>query len=196
VVALLYLSAHGAQEYPIMDMVANKVVQKYQRASCEELWKERAERGQTRSPQEQHAIEILRNDPKMREAFINKDIADGLRFAFYIGQSKVVGGTTTDMVAYASEGVFVQIWIGAKDKLLRMARAVYRDDPSQLRHQLEVSDWKLDVPAPPDTFAARAAANATHIKFARPDPHMSPGAKLPARAKPPKKSNDHELETP
>ncbi|MGO9313607.1 MAG: DUF2092 domain-containing protein [Syntrophobacteraceae bacterium] len=31
-----------------------------------------------------------------------KDIADGLVLAFYIGQSKVVGGTTTDMVAYAN----------------------------------------------------------------------------------------------
>ncbi len=70
--ALLYLSVHAAQEYPIMDMVATKVIQKYQQASCEQLWKERAERGQTRSSQEQHAIEILRNDPKMREAFINK----------------------------------------------------------------------------------------------------------------------------
>ena len=29
-----------------------------------------------------------------------KDIADGLKLAFYIGQSHVVGGTTTDMVAY------------------------------------------------------------------------------------------------
>ena len=37
-----------------------------------------------------------------------KDIADGLVLAFYIGQSKVVGGTTTDMVAYANNDVFVQ----------------------------------------------------------------------------------------
>jgi len=35
---------------------------------------------------------------------------------FYIGQSTVVGGTTTDMVAYDSGGVFVEVWIGAEDK--------------------------------------------------------------------------------
>jgi hypothetical protein len=46
-----------------------------------------------------------------------KDIADGLVLAFYIGQSNVVGGTTTDMGAYANNAVFVQIWIGAEDKL-------------------------------------------------------------------------------
>ena len=64
-------------------------------------------------------------------------IADGLKHAFYIGQSHVVGGTTTDMVAYANDSVFVQIWIGAEDKLPRMLRAVYRDDPLRLRHQME-----------------------------------------------------------
>jgi hypothetical protein len=46
-----------------------------------------------------------------------KDLADGLKRAFYIGQSKVFAGTTTDMVAYVSSGVFVQAWIGADDKL-------------------------------------------------------------------------------
>ena len=67
-----------------------------------------------------------------------KDITDGLILAFYIGQSKVVGGTTTDMVAYADNDVFVQIWIGAEDRLPRMARAVYRDDAAHLRHQIGV----------------------------------------------------------
>ena len=61
-----------------------------------------------------------------------KDLADGLILAFYIGQSKVVGGTTTDMVAYANNDVFVQVWIGADDKLPRMVRAVYRADPARL----------------------------------------------------------------
>jgi hypothetical protein len=67
------------------------------------------------------------------------DIADGLKLAVYIGQSKVVGGTTTDMIAYVSDSVFVQAWIGTGDKLPRMLRAVYRTDPAQLRHQMELS---------------------------------------------------------
>jgi hypothetical protein len=36
-----------------------------------------------------------------------KAIADGLILAFYIGQSKVVGGTTTDMVVFANNDVFI-----------------------------------------------------------------------------------------
>jgi hypothetical protein len=113
-------------------------------------------------------------------------IADGLTHAFYIGQSHVVGGTTTDMVAYANDSVFVQIWIGAEDKLPRMLRAVYRDDPARLRHQLELSHWQLDVAVPTEAFASSSATSATRIEFARPDPTLPPGAKHPAKGKPSK----------
>jgi hypothetical protein len=98
-----------------------------------------------------------------------QDIAAGLTLAFYIGQSEVVGGTITDMVAYESDGTFIQLWIGADDKLPRMARAVFHDDPSQLRHQVEFSNWQLDVAVPADAFASAQAATATRIPFARPD---------------------------
>ena len=98
-----------------------------------------------------------------------KDIADGLEHAFVIGQSRVVGGTTTDMVAIVSDRVFGQIWIGADDKLPRMIRAVYADDPSRLRHQVEFSNWRLDGEISADTFALSRAASAPRIPFARPD---------------------------
>ena len=112
-----------------------------------------------------------------------KGIADGLELAFYIGQSKVVGGTTTDMVAYATGGVFVQAWIGAEDKLPRMVRAVYRDDPAQLRHQMELSNWQLDGAVPTELFASEKAADATPISFAHPNPKPPPAAKRPAKGK-------------
>ena len=83
-----------------------------------------------------------------------KDIANGLAHAFVIGQSRVVGGTTTDMVAIVSDRVFGQIWIGADDKLPRLLRAVYADDPSRLRHQVEFSNWRLDGQIPADAFAS------------------------------------------
>jgi hypothetical protein len=115
------------------------------------------------------------------------DIADGLNVAFYIGQSHVVGGTTTDMLAYANNDVFVQIWIGAEDKLPRMVRAVYRKDPAQLRNQLELSDWQLDGPVAADAFASSSAMSATHIQFARPDPKLPPGLSPPVKGRPPLK---------
>jgi len=116
------------------------------------------------------------------------DIADGLKLAFYIGQSQVIGGTTTDMVAYANDGVFVQAWIGADDKLPRMIRAVYRSDPLRLRHQMELSNWQLDSTIAADAFASAKAGAATHIKFARPDPQLPPGLKPPVKGRPAMKS--------
>jgi hypothetical protein len=98
------------------------------------------------------------------------DIAKGLELAFFVGQSKVVGGTTTDIVAYAGHGVFVQMWIGAQDKLPRMARAVFQKDPMQLRHQVEFSSWKLDGAVPAGAFASSRATTAKRIPFAHPDP--------------------------
>jgi hypothetical protein len=107
------------------------------------------------------------------------DIAKGLELAFYIGRSRVVGGITTDMVAYASDGVFVQMWIGAEDKLPRMARAVFRKDPLQLRHQVEFSSWQLGGAAPAGAFRSARAAAAKRMPFTHPDP-------APPAAEPPK----------
>jgi hypothetical protein len=108
-------------------------------------------------------------------------LADGMNLAYFIGQSKVVGGVLTDMVAYANDDVFVQIWIGAEDKLPRRVRAVYRKDPLRLRHQLDLSNWKLDVPVPADAFTSAKAAAATRIAFASPELPKPAGANAPAR---------------
>jgi hypothetical protein len=102
------------------------------------------------------------------------DIADGLKHAFYIGQSHVVGGTTTDMVGVVTNGVFEQIWIGAKDKLPRKARAVYLDDPAQLRHDMELSNWKIDPAVPASSFTSAKAGKAQPMPFTHPDSLMAP----------------------
>ena len=72
-------------------------------------------------------------------------MTNGAILAFYIGPSAVIGGTKTDMVAWANNDVFLQIWIGADDKLPRRIRAMYRADPLALRHEVELfSNWQLD----------------------------------------------------
>ena len=67
---LIYVSL-SAQQFPIVDMVANKVVQKYQASSCEQLWQEKAVKKQP-TQQEQEAIQMLHDDPQLRAAFIDK----------------------------------------------------------------------------------------------------------------------------
>jgi hypothetical protein len=63
----------NAQDFPILDQIASKVIQKYQQATCEQLWQERAQKGKnSESPIEQRALEMLKSDSQMRTAFINK----------------------------------------------------------------------------------------------------------------------------
>jgi hypothetical protein len=112
-----------------------------------------------------------------------KEISDGMKLAYYIGQSKVVGGTTTDMVAYIDHGVFIQAWIGTEDKLPRLLHAVYLDDPERLRHTLVLSDWQLDPAVPADTFTSAKAASANPMPFAHPHPESSPEASHPEKSK-------------
>jgi hypothetical protein len=58
----------ASAQYPILDMVANKVIQKYQSSSCEQLWQNKGKHG----PEEQRIIGLLRNDPQMRQSFFNQ----------------------------------------------------------------------------------------------------------------------------
>jgi len=68
VLALICVGVAGAQ-FPILDMVANKVVQKYAQSTCEQLWEAR---GKPKSAEEQELITLLRGDAQMRTVFINK----------------------------------------------------------------------------------------------------------------------------
>jgi len=64
----LWVSAGGAQEYPLMNMIADRVIQKYQQATCEQLWKKKGHK----TDEEKNLIQLLRDDPQMRHAFIDK----------------------------------------------------------------------------------------------------------------------------
>ena len=56
-------------DFPLMNAVADKVIQKYQSSSCEQLW---AQKQQPKSAEEQRVIALLKSDPQLRTAFMNK----------------------------------------------------------------------------------------------------------------------------
>jgi hypothetical protein len=64
-------NAQAQPQYPVMDKIADKIVQKYQQSSCEELWQKKSQKAPP-SPEEIRAVGILRNDPQMRTSFINR----------------------------------------------------------------------------------------------------------------------------
>ena len=60
-------------QFPVMDRVADKVIQKYQTSTCQQLWQEKAQgQGQPKPEMEQRAVTMLQQDPQMRQAFFNK----------------------------------------------------------------------------------------------------------------------------
>jgi hypothetical protein len=115
-----------------------------------------------------------------------KDMSSGLMLAYYVGQSQVIGGTTTDIVAYADRDVFLQVWIGTQDKLPRLVHATFLADPERMRHHLEFSNWQLDSPISADAFTAANAGAAKRIPFARPQAQPAPGPKGAAKSTVPK----------
>jgi hypothetical protein len=115
------------------------------------------------------------------------DLRPGLKHAYYVGQSKIIGDTTTDIVAYNGDGVFAQMWVGTEDKLPRLIHAIFLDDPNELRHNLMLSDWQLDATVPADVFTSPKIAGAKRIAFAHPHPEPGSGVTPPAQARPPAK---------
>jgi len=88
-----------------------------------------------------------------------------------VGQSNVVGGVTTNIVAIANPNFQAQLWIGAKDNLPRLAWISPTNGKG--RSMIEFSDWRLTASAP-KLARAPAAAKAGRIKFARPDAPAAP----------------------
>ncbi len=86
IAAIAFAGIVGGQQYPIMDKVANKVIQKYQSSTCEQLWQEKAQnQGKPKSPEEQRAVALLRGDPQMQAAFFNKISASVVSKMFQCG---------------------------------------------------------------------------------------------------------------
>lgn len=74
--ALLYMGDAGAQQqpqYPMLDKIAQKVIQKYQTSTCEQL---AAQKQEAPSPEEaqmkQKVVTMLKGDAQMRQAFLNQ----------------------------------------------------------------------------------------------------------------------------
>jgi len=65
----LFLGGVASAQFPVLDMIADKVIQKYQSSTCEQLWQQK---GQPKPPMEQEAIQRLRSEPQLRLAFINR----------------------------------------------------------------------------------------------------------------------------
>jgi hypothetical protein len=65
----MIVAGGAAAQGMLLDFAGDKVVKKYQTATCEEL---KEKKGEPPSEKEKLAIEFLRNDAQARKAFIDK----------------------------------------------------------------------------------------------------------------------------
>jgi hypothetical protein len=63
--------AQSPSQHPLLDKVADKVIQKYQTSTCEQLWVQKSQKTPP-SAEEQKAIAFLKSNPQMRTIFIDK----------------------------------------------------------------------------------------------------------------------------
>ena len=66
-----HAQAHPPEQHPLLDKVAEKVIQKYQTSTCEQLWVKKSAKAPP-SAEEQTAIAYLKSNPQMRTLFLNK----------------------------------------------------------------------------------------------------------------------------
>ena len=71
---LLHVGLASAQEsFPIMERVAQKVIEKYQTSSCQALAQQKKQPPTGEKAQiEQRVLQLLRTDPQMRTEFLNR----------------------------------------------------------------------------------------------------------------------------
>jgi hypothetical protein len=66
---LIAISGTAQDQHPMLDQLANKVIQKYQTSSCQQLAQQKQE---PPSPEKVKAVQFLKTDPTLRAYFINK----------------------------------------------------------------------------------------------------------------------------
>jgi replication initiation and membrane attachment protein DnaB len=79
--ALIVAGAVAAQGM-LLDAAADKVIKKYEAATCDQL---KAQKGEPPTEKEKMAVNFLRNDSQARVAFINKIAAPVLNKMFECG---------------------------------------------------------------------------------------------------------------
>jgi hypothetical protein len=68
----LLVEGQAAAEYPLIDKVAAKVIEKYQTSTCEQLQAQKQQPKEPPGGTKAKAIDMLRKDPQMRQHFLNK----------------------------------------------------------------------------------------------------------------------------
>ena len=66
---VLLIAGTVRADYPLLNMVADNVIEKYNNATCEQLWEQKAK---PKTDEEKNLVQILKENSQMRTVFIDK----------------------------------------------------------------------------------------------------------------------------
>jgi len=80
------IGAQGTSQYPIADKRADKLIQKYQTSSCQQLAQEKQQPPTAqKEAMEEKVVQTLHQDPQLRQHFLNKVAAPIVNKMFECG---------------------------------------------------------------------------------------------------------------
>lgn len=93
------------------------------------------------------------------------DLSKGLTSAFVVGQSRLVGGTLTNIVSVSDGTSHMQIWIGAADNLPRQMVVSESREGQTTRNTVAYSNWKVNPTLADNQFASSAYGKAKQVEL-------------------------------
>ena len=107
---------------------------------------------QLQADQGEHGLDLPFADVLLDKPF--GDLSKGLTSAFVVGQSRVVGGTLTNIVSVADGTSHMQIWIGAQDNLPRQLVVSESRDGQTTRNMVVYSNWRVNPTVAASLFSS------------------------------------------
>ena len=111
----------------------------------------------------EHGLDLPFADVLLDKPF--GDLSKGLTSAFVVGQSRVVGGTLTNIVSVADGTSHMQIWIGAQDNLPRQMVVSESRDGQTTRNIVAYANWRMEPPLRDNQFSASAYGRARQVEL-------------------------------
>jgi hypothetical protein len=121
--------------------------------------------------------EMLERSAKNGEAaFVFRDLISSDPYAAMtkgLESARVVGTSTLDGVetrhlAVHGQKLDWEIWIGTNDRLPRLVTLTDTADARKPTHTVQLYDWALDQPIPPDAFSFNVPADTKQVPFRNP----------------------------
>lgn len=111
----------------------------------------------------EHGLDLPFSDVLLEKPF--GDLSKGLTSAFVVGQSRLVGGTLTNIVAASDGTSHMQIWIGATDNLPRQLVVSESREGQITRNIVAYANWKVNPSLPDGQFSASAYGKAKQAEL-------------------------------